>query len=86
MRAQAMINGRSFDHDKNGNAGTAGAGPAQVTRPSEDLTFTFGSEEYGVEMLKVQEIRGRRGHSHCQCPGIYQGRGESARHDRADRR
>ena len=30
-----------------------GAGPAQ-----EFLTFTLGAEEYGVDILKVQEIRG----------------------------
>jgi purine-binding chemotaxis protein CheW len=26
--------------------------------PSEYLTFTLGAEEYGIEILKVQEIRG----------------------------
>jgi purine-binding chemotaxis protein CheW len=26
--------------------------------PSEYLTFTLGSEEYGIDILKVQEIRG----------------------------
>jgi purine-binding chemotaxis protein CheW len=31
---------------------------AQVTRTNEYLTFKLGSEEYGVEILKVQEIRG----------------------------
>jgi purine-binding chemotaxis protein CheW len=32
---------------------TASSGPVQ-----EYLTFTLGSEEYGVDILKVQEIRG----------------------------
>jgi purine-binding chemotaxis protein CheW len=34
-------------------AHTQGTGPVQ-----EYLTFTLGSEEYGVDILKVQEIRG----------------------------
>jgi purine-binding chemotaxis protein CheW len=29
-----------------------------VEEPREFLTFTLGSEEYGVDILKVQEIRG----------------------------
>ena len=32
--------------------------PAAVEIPNEYLTFTLGSEEYGVDILKVQEIRG----------------------------
>jgi purine-binding chemotaxis protein CheW len=33
--------------------------PAASTQPSgECLTFTLGKEEYGIEILKVQEIRG----------------------------
>jgi purine-binding chemotaxis protein CheW len=31
---------------------------AAAQRPNEFLTFTLGSEEYGLEILKVQEIRG----------------------------
>jgi purine-binding chemotaxis protein CheW len=35
------------------------AGLAQVTQGSHEfLTFTLGTEEYGIEILKVQEIRG----------------------------
>jgi purine-binding chemotaxis protein CheW len=35
------------------------AGMAQVTQGSHEyLTFTLGTEEYGIEILKVQEIRG----------------------------
>ena len=36
---------------------TAGAAPA-TQGSSEYLTFTLGKEEYGIEILKVQEIRG----------------------------
>jgi len=32
--------------------------PATVQASSEYLTFTLGREEYGIEILKVQEIRG----------------------------
>ncbi len=35
----------------------ATASPAAV-RPREYLTFRLGSEEYGIDILKVQEIRG----------------------------
>ncbi len=31
---------------------------SQAAAPSEFLTFTLGDEEYGVDILKVQEIRG----------------------------
>jgi len=37
-----------------GNKGQSGAG----TRADEFLTFRLGKEEYGIEILKVQEIRG----------------------------
>ena len=33
------------------------AQPAAVIHNSEYLTFTLGKEEYGIEILKVQEIR-----------------------------
>jgi len=36
----------------------APAGAAAVQASSEYLTFTLGKEEYGIEILKVQEIRG----------------------------
>lgn len=32
--------------------------PADGGMPNEFLTFTLGEEEYGVDILKVQEIRG----------------------------
>jgi purine-binding chemotaxis protein CheW len=32
--------------------------PADTTLAREYLTFTLGAEEYGVDILKVQEIRG----------------------------
>jgi len=35
----------------------AAAGAAVVQGRSEFLTFTLGKEEYGIEILKVQEIR-----------------------------
>jgi len=31
---------------------------AQAERPAEYLTFRLGAEEYGIDILKVQEIRG----------------------------
>jgi purine-binding chemotaxis protein CheW len=34
------------------------AAAASGVLPSEYLTFTLGAEEYGVDILKVQEIRG----------------------------
>jgi len=34
------------------------ASPQQASRTNEYLTFTLGQEEYGVDILKVQEIRG----------------------------
>jgi purine-binding chemotaxis protein CheW len=40
-------------------ATTASAVPSMLTQQAgEFLTFTLGAEEYGVEILKVQEIRG----------------------------
>ena len=32
--------------------------PAGAARPREYLTFRLGEEEYGIDILKVQEIRG----------------------------
>jgi len=40
-----------------GNTGPVNAQIAAGT-PNEFLTFTLGEEEYGVDILKVQEIRG----------------------------
>ena len=42
----------------NFNSTTAGGDARQVEAPQEFLTFTLGEEEYGVDILKVQEIRG----------------------------
>lgn len=36
----------------------AEAGPTEGVEAGEYLTFTLGSEEYGIDILKVQEIRG----------------------------
>jgi len=40
------------------NARKEAAVAAAVEKVSQFLTFTLGSEEYGVEILRVQEIRG----------------------------
>jgi purine-binding chemotaxis protein CheW len=40
---------------------TATAGISAKTEPSQHLTFQLGAEEYGIEILKVQEIRGYAG-------------------------
>ena len=40
-----------------GNHGTVVAAIAAVQPGNEYLTFTLGKEEYGIEILKVQEIR-----------------------------
>ena len=39
------------------SASSAKPGPGTDTEPQEFLTFTLGKEEYGIEILKVQEIR-----------------------------
>jgi purine-binding chemotaxis protein CheW len=39
-------------------AGTAAGAAAGEQASNEYLTFTLGKEEYGIEILKVQEIRG----------------------------
>ena len=39
------------------SASVAKKGPGTDTAPQEFLTFTLGKEEYGIEILKVQEIR-----------------------------
>jgi purine-binding chemotaxis protein CheW len=39
-------------------AATESAGSAAARMANEFLTFKLGSEEYGIEILKVQEIRG----------------------------
>jgi purine-binding chemotaxis protein CheW len=40
---------------------TAKAGASAKTECSQHLTFQLGEEEYGIEILKVQEIRGYAG-------------------------
>jgi len=44
----------SSDESSNGLGAARGA----LAMPNEFLTFTLGQEEYGVDILKVQEIRG----------------------------
>src|SRR6478672_236177 len=40
---------------------TATTGISSQTEPSQHLTFRLGAEEYGIEILKIQEIRGYAG-------------------------
>jgi purine-binding chemotaxis protein CheW len=35
----------------------AGAAPSQTAQGGEFLTFRLGAEEYGIDILRVQEIR-----------------------------
>ncbi len=52
----------------------------------EFLVFTLGDEEYGIDILKVQEIRGYdRGNAHCEHASVYQGCDQPARCDCAYR-
>jgi len=45
-----------------------------VAQPSEFLTFTLGNEEYGVEILRVQEIRGYESVTHiANAPNFIKG-------------
>ena len=39
------------------DTGKAREGPAIPTRPSEFLAFKLGAAEYGIDILRVQEIR-----------------------------
>src|SRR3972149_11037479 len=51
-------------------AGMVAAAPAS----NEYLTFTLGREEYGVEILKVQEIRGYEAVTHiANAPAFIKG-------------
>ncbi|MEI6299903.1 MAG: chemotaxis protein CheW [Betaproteobacteria bacterium] len=54
-------------------AGAAAAGAANQTA-NEFLTFILGSEEYGLEILKVQEIRGYDAITHiANAPAFIKG-------------
>ena len=47
---------------------------AAAAQPSEFLTFTLGDEEYGVEILRVQEIRGYESVTHiANAPDFIKG-------------
>ncbi|STH74390.1 chemotaxis protein [Escherichia coli] len=51
----------------------------------EFLVFTLGDEEYGIDILKVQEIRGYDQVTRiCEHASVYQRRHESARRYCAD--
>lgn len=43
---------------------TAGAGSGKENAGHEFLAFTLGAEEYGIDILKVQEIRGYEAVTH----------------------
>ncbi|HAT32414.1 MAG TPA: chemotaxis protein CheW, partial [Janthinobacterium sp.] len=45
-------------HDKASSASTSGQRSDKDIAGQEYLAFTLGSEEYGIDILKVQEIRG----------------------------
>jgi purine-binding chemotaxis protein CheW len=52
----------------------------------EFLTFRLGGEEYGIEILRVQEIRSYEQPTRiANSAGLPEGRREPARRDRADR-
>ena len=76
---RARRGGRSMNEQPSRTAcGDAAEGTAQY------LTFTLGGEEYGVDILRVQEIKGySRGHVDPERARVRQGRDESARHGRA---
>ena len=76
--------GRSSNHESgnlqpgngcsSGGSGTVAPLPPAGRRPSEYLTFTLGDEEYGVEILKVQEIRGYDAVTHiANAPAFIKG-------------
>ncbi|MGQ7790709.1 chemotaxis protein CheW [Shigella flexneri] len=50
----------------------------------EFLVFTLGDEEYGIDILKVQEILGTDQVTRIQHASVYQRRHESARRYCAD--
>ncbi|STM23570.1 chemotaxis protein [Escherichia coli] len=51
----------------------------------EFLVFTLGDEEYGIDILKVQEIPWlRSGNTDCEHASVYQRRHKSARRYCAD--
>ena len=51
---------------------------------NEFLIFTLGKEEYGIEVLEVQEIRGYDAVTKiANAPEFLKGVGQPARHDRA---
>ena len=48
--------------------------------PREVLSFKLGAEEYGIDILKVQEIRGYEAPTRiAQFTVLHEGRGEPAR-------
>jgi len=66
------------------DTGSANPRPAeQATR--EYLSFQLGSVEYGIDILKVQEIRGFETSTRMfNAPALCSGRTQYARHHRAD--
>jgi hypothetical protein len=60
---------------------------AVTTNLREFLAFKLGAEEYGIDILRVQEIRSYEEPTQiANAPAVHQGRGQPARRDRADHR
>ena len=49
---------KTSEHTKQAAAGTAALSSTTAGRPLEFLSFTLGAEEYGIDIQKVQELRG----------------------------
>ncbi|MCY7315381.1 MAG: chemotaxis protein CheW [Rubrivivax sp.] len=45
------------EHARAGPAGSAGPAASRISQGGEFLTFRLGAEEYGIDILRVQEIR-----------------------------
>jgi chemotaxis signal transduction protein len=60
---------------------------AAAVSTRELLTFKLGTEEYGIDILKVQEIRSYENPTRiANAPRLHQGGGQPPRGDRADHR
>ena len=52
----------------------ATASNAATSNAAEYLTFRLGQEEYGIDILRVQEIRSMSSPRAGACAGLHQGR------------
>jgi hypothetical protein len=60
---------------------------AVTTKLREILAFKLGAEEYGIDILRVQEIRSYEEPTRiANAPCLHEGGAEPARGDRADHR